>query len=76
LLGVEIDGQRAPFTFVFVREEGAWKIDITELLKLSDSGFESLADQSGKSDEAFLMQLLTSMSGTRPSRDIWEPPAR
>lgn len=76
LLSVEINGEQAPFTFAFVKEEGNWKIDMTELLQLSDSGFQSLADQSGKSDEAFLMQILTSMSGTRPSKDIWKPPAR
>ncbi len=76
LLSVEIDGAQAPFTFVLVREDGSWKMDMTELLKLSDSAFQSLADQSGKSDEAFLMQLLTSMSGTKPSNDIWKPPAR
>lgn len=76
LLSIEIGGKPAPFTFVFVREDGSWKIDMTELLKASDAGFQSLADQSGKSDDAFLMQLLTSMSGTRPSKDIWKPPAR
>lgn len=76
LLSVEIDGAEAPFTFVLVREDGSWKMDMTELLKVSDSAFQSLADQSGTSEDAFLMQLLTTMSGTKPSEDIWKPPAR
>lgn len=75
VMAVEINGEPGPFAFPFVRQEGDWKIDFSELLAVGDAGFRSLVEQSGMSQNEFLMEALTSVSGTRPPKSIWDPPS-
>lgn len=74
VLGVEVDGREAPFTFVFEREGDRWKIELRELMKVADSAFQTFVNQSGVPQDEYLLQTLTSMTGTTPSRDVWDPP--
>jgi hypothetical protein len=83
---VEITGDRATVTFLvggkptpaklaLQREGNAWRIDIVSLFQLSGEAFRKLQQESEKSEDAFMFELLEQISGKPVPATIWNPPA-
>ena len=71
-LNVALSGENASFEYLYRYEDAGWRLDLFEFVETYEAAFQTQADQSG-GDRAFLFQLLTSVSGRRPTPDIWQP---
>jgi hypothetical protein len=72
-----VQGKIAPFHWHFYKEEGSWKIDLTEMLKIGEVSFIHLQKKSGKTEEAFIFNLVEIISRKSiNSETIYLPPAR
>ena len=74
LMDIEIDGEMAPFSLTFRREDAGWRIDLSELGDLSEFAFRDQMNQAGLNEDKYLMTLIESIAGSRPTRSIWTPP--
>lgn len=70
---VRSSGGGEPFSFVFVREGAAWKIEFGDLLQIADALFAEQARKLDVTQNEFILQLLESQSGRQPSAEIWQP---
>ena len=70
---MKLGGFPVPAKFHFRREGEQWKIDITPLFTISRMAFEQMGARRGEAGDEWLMELLTSSTGQRPSNDIWHP---
>lgn len=70
---LESNGEKALIYFHFYKEEGQWKIDLTSIFPMSTAGFQKMADDSGKEENAFLFSILEMITGTKPGDTIWDP---
>lgn len=68
------DGTASPFKLEFQKEEGHWRLNLAEMLVLARFGIDYAVQQSGMTEEAFLLFLLEYSSGRKPGPDIWSPP--
>ena len=82
---VEITGDRASLTFMvggeptpaklaLQREDGAWRIDLVSLFELSGAGFKRLQEESGKSEDDFILELIGQLTAKPAPATIWNPP--
>ena len=69
------DGLKSSFKMEFVREGGRWLLDLVALMKLTRTAFEYAVQQSGLSEDEFVMLMLEQDTGRKPSPDIWSPPS-
>lgn len=74
-LDIQINEKPAPFSMTFRNEDGEWKIDLTELLDLSELAFRDQMNKSGLGEEEYLFLLVESISKKRATSDLWRPPA-
>lgn len=65
-------GEKTPFKFLFNKEDGVWKIDITSLFPVSNKQFQKMADESGKGLNEYLFSLLEMLTNKKPDNGIWE----
>jgi hypothetical protein len=81
---VDITDNRASLTFVvggkptpvklgLVREAGAWRIDLVSLFQLSGAAFKQRQQESGKSEDDFVVGLVEELSGKPVPAKIWNP---
>ena len=68
-----VSGQETPFFFHFYRENSVWKIDITHLFSLGTMGFKKMVEDSGEEENDFILNILETLTGKRPTAAIWEP---
>lgn len=74
-----VSGQPYPTgpKFVFLKEQGQWKIDITALLPTAEQFFQQWYDNDNKeapiSKDAFLLKILALVSGKPVPAEIWQP---
>ena len=82
---VEISGDRASATFVvdgkptpaklaLRRERGAWRVDLVSLFRMSDAVIRKRQEESGKSEDDFIFDLLGQLAGKPVPATIWNPP--
>ena len=72
--GVHISaGNESPFKWIFRKENGKWKIDITSIMPIADQAFKQLIQENGLSEDDFLFSILESVSGEKVPDSIWEP---
>ena len=57
----------------FVEETGSWKLDLLPLLQVSNVQLDSFLEQQGLDREDFILQTLSSLSGTAVPSSIWQP---
>lgn len=69
------DGGETSFKMEFVKEEGRWLLDLVALMKLTRAAFDYSIQQTGISEDDFVMLMLEEVSGRKPSPDIWSPPS-
>ena len=67
------NGRKTPFFYHFYREDGNWKIDLTHLLSMGTMGFKKLIEDSGETENDFILNILELLTGQRPSAAVWQP---
>jgi hypothetical protein len=70
---VTVDGKKSEEMFHFVKHDGKWTIDLLPSFPRADTVFQKLAADSGKSENAFLFDVLTLLSGRPVTDEIWKP---
>jgi len=68
------DGEASPFKMEFVKEEGRWLLDLVALMNLTRAAFDFAVQQSGLSEDDFVILMLEAGTGRKPGPDIWSPP--
>ncbi|MFS8097284.1 hypothetical protein LFM09_09085 [Lentzea alba] len=66
-------GKKAPWKFRFVREDGAWKIDLQPLLELAEPAMLDLAKQRNLTVDELLEQLLVAKYGPAKAAELRKP---
>lgn len=66
-------GAPSEVRFEFHKENGSWKIDLTSIFPLADMVFNKLINDSGKSENEFLIPLVEAATGKRMTPEIWMP---
>jgi hypothetical protein len=66
-------GKPTPLTFVFAKENGAWKLDLEPLTKVAASSFALVAKQRELDENAFIVLMTEMASGERVSPVVWLP---
>lgn len=69
------DGVKSSFKMEFVREGGRWLLDLVALMNLTRTAFEYAVQQSGLSEDEFVLLMLEQGTGRKPGPDIWSPPS-
>lgn len=57
----------------YYKEENEWKIDITHLLPMASASLRNMVDESGMTENEFIMDLLRILEGHTPKASIWLP---
>ena len=68
-----VNGQKTPFFFHFYKEDNQWKIDITHLFSLGTVSLKKMIEDSGKTENDFILIILEALTGKKTSSSIWEP---
>lgn len=66
-------GKAVPFYVHFYKEEQKWRFNITSLFTVANMSMKKLIEESGKSQNVFLTELIEMMTGTIPEASIWKP---
>lgn len=69
------DGVKSSFKMEFVREGGRWLLDLVALMNLTRTAFEYAVQQSGLSEDEFVLLMLEQGTGRKPGPEIWSPPS-
>ena len=69
------NGQKAPFSFHFYKEEESWKVDLTSIFPASTMVLKKIVEDSGQPENEFIFSLLEMVSGKKPGAEIWLPTA-
>lgn len=69
------NGQVTVLNWQFEKEDGAWRLDLTSILKLAAPAFKEAIKSSGMSEDEFIFMALETASGRKVSDDIWKPVA-
>jgi hypothetical protein len=69
-------GLPSGFRADFVREDGAWKLDLGASIDAAGRVVTRAAKAAGASEDSVIAGLLMVSSGARPTSQIWEPMAR
>lgn len=67
------EGRVAPFAYQFSKEDGQWKIDLTAILPSANVAMKALIQREKVNEDEFLLLLVESVSGSKPSAAIWQP---
>lgn len=70
---LSVNGQTSEVFFNFYKEEGNWQLDLTSIFRLSAMVFNKMIKDSGQEENEFIFTLLETISGNRPSNEIWKP---
>ncbi len=68
-----VNNQKTPFFFHFYQENEVWKLDITHLFSLGAMSFKKVIEDSGESENNFIINILEAATGKKPTNDIWKP---
>lgn len=72
--GVHVfQGQETPFKWIFRKEEGGWKINLTSMMVMGDQALKMAVRKSGLPENDFLFSVLESVSGRRVQDTVWQP---
>ena len=70
---IVIDGEPTRGVMQFVLEEAVWKFDLEFAMRTSEGLIAALAVQSGMSEDAVILQLLSQAEGWPIDPGIWDP---
>lgn len=69
------DGSQTAFEIGFVKQAGRWRVDLVALMNLTRAAFDYSLQQSGMSEDAFVLALLEKVTGRPAAPTIWNPPS-
>lgn len=70
---LEKGGKLSPFQIWFAFERNAWRVNLKSMLYLADVIFANMAQQSGKSEDEFLIDRLSQVWKREVPPTIWQP---
>ncbi len=62
-----------PLKYTFHREDGRWGLDLTAIMAPADQAFKMMIEQSGGTEDGFVISILESVSGEKVPDSVWEP---
>ena len=65
--------KKTPMRFHFTKEEGAWKLDLTQTLRDTDAVLKAQIEQAGISEDDYIFRIIEMISGRKVLNSIWEP---
>ncbi|MFM2360004.1 MAG: hypothetical protein RLY16_1997 [Bacteroidota bacterium] len=68
-----VNGTETPVNFMFYKEEGVWKVNLTSIFPMGSMALKQMIDESGEDENAYILKLLGMITGNEPSKDIWKP---
>lgn len=68
------DGGATSFKMEFVKQDGRWLLDLVALMNLTRAAFDFAVQQSGLSEDEFVVLMLEAGTGRKPGPEIWSPP--
>ena len=69
----EFRGAGTDVSWKFYKEQGEWKINLTDNMPGINKAFGTLVEQSGQSEDEFIKSILKATSGKTVSDDVWKP---
>jgi len=69
---VLVNGKKALIFMQFNKEENIWKMDLTALFPMSNMAFKKVIEDSGENENEFMFKILESLTGKKPSAEIWQ----
>ena len=67
------NGKKTSTNFNFYKENGSWKINITSMLTSGILAIKRMVENSGKSENDFIIYILGKANGKKTRIDIWKP---
>jgi hypothetical protein len=67
------NGKTTNVSLHFYKEEGQWKIDLTSIFGIANLAFKQMIDKSGEDEDVVIFSVLESMTGKKPTEEIWQP---
>jgi hypothetical protein len=72
--GVHIaNGQVTPLKYTFHREDGRWGLDLTAIMAPAEQAFKMIIEQSGRTEDEFVINIIEAVSGEEVPDSVWEP---
>ncbi|MGF1592009.1 MAG: hypothetical protein ACFCUW_01945 [Kiloniellaceae bacterium] len=68
------DGEETPYSLNFVRQQGQWRLDLVAMMELIHVAFETAQQESGFSEDEFVMRVLEQGTNRTVGPEIWSPP--
>lgn len=66
-------GQKTEYFFHFYKEDQIWKFNLTDIFPIGSKAVQQVIDESGKPENAFLLEILESVTNKKPNNAIWNP---
>lgn len=70
---VSAKGQKAPFRFEFLREDGVWKFDFRSVIDLANGAMTQLAKKQNMTEDQLVDQVLTVKYGAAKAAQLHKP---
>jgi hypothetical protein len=69
------DGSETAYKIGFAMQQGRWRLDLVALMDLTRAAFAFALQQSGLTEDEFVLATLEHVSGRTPGPEIWNPPS-
>ncbi len=66
-------GVETPLKYTFHREDGRWGLDLTAIMAPAEQAFKMIIEQSGTSEDEFVINIIEAVSGEEVPDSVWEP---
>jgi hypothetical protein len=57
----------------FIRQDGAWRVDVMNLMKYANVAIDAMRKKSGLSEEEFLATMIQTLTGKKLTGELWNP---
>lgn len=68
-----IDGRKQSIRFNFLKENGSWKLDLTQSLKDTDALLDYQIMQAGVPENEYILRSIEMITGRKVADSIWDP---
>lgn len=68
-----VQGKQTSVFFHFYKEKEGWKLNLTELFALGNLSLKQMLQESSKTENEYLMEILSALSGKELTNEIWKP---
>jgi len=69
-------GKPSGIQWRFHHENGAWRMDILSAMPMATLAFQKVIQESGMTEDEFILTVIEMFSGREPTDDVWEPVSR